>query len=252
MRLVRVVLALLAVGCSFTRGGSYAAPSDGVTAPRDSAAGDAATADASPPFCDPGDATLVACYAFEGSVLDGSSNHHDPNIALNISYAAGKTGQALIVGGTTEVDVPESGAFTVPALTIEAWIDLAAVPGLGNRAGILDSEGRWGFFVYDTGDLHCIAGGTAIATATVTAGQWTHVACTNDGATLTIYVNGRAAVAQTASALAGNGAATGLTLGGNNPPGGGNPLDGAIDQLRLYCIARTAAQICGDAGAVCN
>jgi concanavalin A-like lectin/glucanase superfamily protein len=233
-------------GCAFHHGAFVAPPADDA-APAIDAAPDAAI-DAAAPFCDSTDPTLVACYAFENTLADGSPNGHDPNVMSNVTFAAGKIGQALVVGPTTEVDVPDSTGFDVAALTIEAWIAPAALPASGARAGILDCEAQYGFFLHDQGNLSCTAGGGVTApNGGIAAGDWHHVACTSDGAIVTIYIDGTAVVSGPGGALS-SGGTTGITLGGNNPPGGGSPLDGTLDQVRLYSAARTAAQICADAG----
>jgi hypothetical protein len=199
------------------------------------------------PFCDATDANLVACYEFENTVADASSHHNNPTIMINVSYGAGQVGRALLVSPTTEVDVPDSSSFNVSALTIEAWIDPAAIPTGTARAGILDCQNRYGFFLHPNGDLICTAGGSVTAAANVQPNRWTHVACTNDGASLRIYVNGSLA-AMAAAGPPATGGVDGITLGGNNPPGGGDPLDGALDELRLFSVARSATQICTAAG----
>jgi hypothetical protein len=208
---------------------------------------DAKAADAMTPFCDPNDATLVACYEFEDALTDGSKNHLDPNVMVDVSYGAGKVGSALVVGSNTEVDVAENSLFGVAAVTIEAWINPVAIPT--DRGGILDCDGRYGFFLYANDDVECLAGGGTASAGPIPTGQWTHVACTDDGATLRVYLNGKLAGSAASSALSRTGSMTGITLGGNNPPGGGNPLGGSLDELRLFGSARTAAQICADSTA---
>lgn len=215
---------------------------DGADAP----AVDARTTDAPIPYCDPNDTTLVACYEFEQTVQDGSINHLDPNVLDNVSYGVGAVGSALVVGATTEVDVPESNLFGVTAVTIEAWIDPAQIPT--DRGGILDCDGRYGFFLYSTDQIECIAGGTATA-GPIATDEWTHVACTGDGTTVRVYINGKLAGSAAASALSTTGSMTGITLGGNNPAGGGDPLGGSLDELRLFSAARTAQQVCADSRA---
>ena len=251
MAVVRATLAIgavLAAGCAFHHGAA-GGPGDGAS-PRDAPDGPADTPpDAAPPFCDPGDTNLVACYAFEDSVADGSSHHLDPDVTSNTSFENGKVGRALVVASDTEVDVADDAAFDVDAFTIEAWIDPAQLPASGGRAGILDCDLQYGFFLHDAGDVWC-TGGTATVKAPaggVVPGQWTHVACTHDGNTIRVYVAGREVANGVAGALY-TGGFTGITLGGNNPPGGGDPLDGGLDQLRLYSSARSAADICADAG----
>jgi len=239
-----VVYAL--AGCAFHHGAFVAPPADDA-APAIDAAPDAAI-DAAAPFCDPSDTTLVACYAFENKLADGSPNAHDANVMTNVTFAAGKIGQAVVVGPTTEIDVPDSTGFDVAALTIEAWIAPTALPATGARGGILDCEAQYGFFLHELGDLSCTAGGGLTAPAgVITPGEWHHVACTSDAATITIYIDGTAVVSGIGGALS-TGGTSGITLGGNNPPGGGSPLNGTLDQVRLYNAARTAAQICADAG----
>jgi hypothetical protein len=197
------------------------------------------------PFCDPTDPQLVACYQFENNLTDVSSYHN--NGTGSASYATGKVGQALSVGTMNGIDIADSASFDVADLTIEAWISPSTIPTGSNRAGILDCEGQYGFFLHPNGDLVCTAGGSVTATAQIQANRWTHVACTHDATTITIYGDGEAITTGTAGVLP-TANTTGITLGGNNPAGGGSPLDGLLDQVRLFGIARTAAQICVDAG----
>jgi concanavalin A-like lectin/glucanase superfamily protein len=65
--------------------------------------------------------------------------------------------------------------------------------------------------------------------------------------TLSIYADGVLITSGAATAVP-TGSTNGLTLGGNNPANGGSPLDGMLDQVRLFGVGRSAQQICGDAG----
>jgi hypothetical protein len=216
----------------------------------DAPAADVQSIDAPIPYCDPNDTTLVACYEFEQTVQDGSINHLDPNVIDDVSYGSGAVGSALVVGATTEVDVADSNLFGVTAVTIEAWIDPAQIPT--DRGGILDCDGRYGFFLYSNDEVECIAGGTANA-GPIAIGRWTHVACTSDGTTVRVYIDGKLAGSAAAAALSTTGSLSGITLGGNNPQGGGDPLGGSLDELRLFGAARTAEQVCADSRASsCN
>jgi hypothetical protein len=197
------------------------------------------------PFCDPTDPQLVACYEFENNLTDASSHHNSGVGAAN--YAAGKLGQAVLVGTVNGIDIADSPSFDVIDLTIEAWISPSTIPTGSNRAGILDCEGQYGFFLHSNGDLVCTAGASVTATAQVQANRWTHVACTHDATVITIYADGNVIGTGTAGVLP-TANTTGITLGGNNPAGGGSPLDGMLDQVRLFGTARSTAQICVDAG----
>lgn len=197
------------------------------------------------PFCDATDAQLIGCYQFENNLTDESS-HHNSGTTTAVSYAAGKVGQALFVGTTTGIDIADSPSFDVADLTIEAWISPSVIPGVGDRAGILDCEGQYGFFVYPGGDLICTAGGSLTAQADIQPNRWTHVACTHANGTISIYADGVLITSGSAGALP-TANTTGITLGGNNPPGGGSPLNGLLDQVRLFGVGRTPQQICADA-----
>ena len=193
------------------------------------------------------DATLVACYEFENTVADGSPHHLDPDVATNVSYAPGEVGQALVVGTATEVDVADSPLFDVTQYTIEAWIQVSQLPDSSSRAGVLDCDQQYGMFVLPAGTLSCNANQVSISAGQVVPGTWTHVACTDDGTEVRAYVGG-VLVGELPESGIGSSGTTGITLGGNNPPGGGQPLDGLLDELRLFSVVRSASQICSDAG----
>ena len=195
--------------------------------------------DAGPPFCDPNDTTLIACYAFEGTTTDGSPNHLDAASA-GVTFVPGVVGMAAVASAQTQMTVAQNALIDPANLTVEAWIN-APTPGLGARAGIIDNEGAWGLFLHEQGELQCITATNVMAR--VPADTWTHVACTDDGTSRKIYVNG--ALVDTAPAAALAGGTQGMALGANSPSG--NQLGGDIDQLRVFSVARTDAQIAADA-----
>jgi Concanavalin A-like lectin/glucanases superfamily len=195
------------------------------------------------PFCDTADPHLVACYEFEGNTND-SSGHNLNATMTNVTFVAGQVGMAMQFGATSAADVAENAAFDPPQITIEAWIHPNQLPAGGSRAGILDNDGQYGFFLQSNGDLQCTA---LTAGANVAAGRWTHVACTVDGANARIYVDGSLKGMATQGPL-GNGGTTGISIAADNPPGSGSRLIGLIDQMRIESVARSAAEICADAG----
>lgn len=197
------------------------------------------------PFCDPTDTQLVACYRFENNLTDDSSHHN--NGTATETYATGKAGKAVVVGTSNGIDIADSASFDVSDLTIEAWISPSTIPTGTNRAGILDCDGQYGFFLHPNGDLICTAGSSVTAQAQIQANHWTHVACTHANNTVSIYADGQLITSGAATALP-TGSTSGITLGGNNPANGGSPLDGMLDQVRLFGVGRTAQQICADAG----
>ena len=197
---------------------------------------------AQPAFCDPTDGTLIACYELEGNARDGSANRLDATTS-GVTFGAGRIGLAAQVDASSILGIAESSLLDPSAITMEAWIHPTQLPSAGTRAGIIDNNGQYGFFLHPGGDLQCVG---LQATANVQAGTWTHVACTYDGTTR-IYAGG-VLVGMTAGGggALGTGGTTGISIGGDNPAG--SPLVGAIDQLRIFKIARTASEICAAAG----
>lgn len=45
-------------------------------------------------------------------------------------------------------------------LTVEAWIKPSSIPASGSRMGVLDNQNQYGFFLYDAGNMRCIASNT--------------------------------------------------------------------------------------------
>ena len=76
--------------------------------------------------------------------------------------------------------------------------------------------------------------------------SWTHVACSFDGTVLRIYVNGAVAAFESGSGSVTTAGTNGLAIGSNSPSG--DNFAGLIDDLRIWRIARTAAQICAASG----
>lgn len=242
--------------CSFqASAGSRDAASDGASdvavRPPDAAI-DAPVDMTLPAFCDPADPNVIACYEFEGDTKDGSAHHFDAT-ATNVSFAAGKVGMAMLSGATSAADVADSPELDVTKLTIEAWIKPSRLPSNGNKFIIMDVDRQYGLQLRSDGGLTCVqVGGLTITTPVglITAGQWTHIACTYDGNASALYVNGVVAASASGSGTLGTAGNTGMSLAAdNNPTGPGRAsFIGLIDNLRLMNVARTAVEICADAG----
>jgi Concanavalin A-like lectin/glucanases superfamily len=245
MRALALFIAL--AGCGFR---SSAAPDAPAVEPDASEPQDA-PATAATPFCDPADPHLMVCYELDGSGHDGSSHHLDAT-TTNVAFAEGEVGMAMRFDDTSTADVADSAVFDVPAVTIEAWIRLARLPA--SRAIILDVNNQYNLVVRDNGDLQCaLVGGPdeLQGAAHVTVDQWAHVACTYDGAGAgALYVNGMEISNATGGKALHTSGTTGMSLADNNPSGSdpSERLIGLLDQVRLFDVARTASQICQDAG----
>ena len=203
-----------------------------------------------PPVCDASDPDLVACYRFE----PGPTQPHDESMYRNdgtstaTTLTAGVDGDALSLDGATSYDhVPDSPSLDMPStqLTMETWFMMRSEPTT-TRSGLLDEDGQYGMFVLASDVLRCsMAPGVVDTPAMITLGAWTHAACTYDGAVIKVFVNGVIAAEAAGTGTISPAGVNGLAIGMNSPSG--DVLDGAMDDLRIYRVARTDAQIAIDA-----
>lgn len=149
---------------------------------------------------------------------------------------SGCSSSAMAFDGVSDwVNVPDlslTGDFT-----IETWAKLD--PGIGNQDALVGQESSGGpdLNFYD-GKIRLYNGGSdvVVASATTAANVWTHYAVTRQNGALTIYVNG-------ARNATGNWTGTFpvRALG----RGAAGFVQGQLEELRIWNVARTAAQIAG-------
>jgi hypothetical protein len=241
---VRWVGLLVLVGCRQIFGIGEPGPAEpDATIVRD-VARDGVFDSVSPPskeLCDPSDMRLVGCWDFDGNLSDSGPNHLD--IApTQVPYLAGHVGQAVVTD-SADLNVEDSHALDVGAVTIAAWIYVASLPMGGGRSAILDNNNQYAMYVEGTGTLRCYTGlATADATSVIQTHVWTYVACTADGTKLHAYVNG-VEVATGVGAGIPTSSTSGLTIGSDNPSGNGSRFIGRIDALRLYASELTETEL---------
>jgi arabinan endo-1,5-alpha-L-arabinosidase len=255
--MVRGVLLVVLAACGF-HGNAPDTPQPDAAAAIDAAVpGQDATVmtdAAAAQFCSPDDSDLIACYEFENTTDDHSSNQLNATMT-RVSYPNGKFGKGLHVDDNSAGDTADKSALDVAALTIEAWINPSQLPGDGDKGYVVDVNNQYALYVDQHGDLFCtLIGGPSLSTMStgvkISTNQWTHVACTFDGIVQSVlYVAGAVANTKPGGGTLGTGGTTGLSIGGNNPSSSGNGrFNGMIDQLRLMKVARTTPQICADSG----
>lgn len=198
--------------------------------------------------------TLVANYPFAGSPADASGNGRTATV-YSAGYVAGRSGNALDLNGSSGyVALPGGILAGATNFSIALWVRLDTVStwsrlfdfGTGTGANMFltprSSTGTARFAITTGG-----AGGEQRidGPAALPSGAWTHVAVTRSGNLGVLYVNGAEVARNTALTVspAALGNTTQNWLGRSQYA---DPyLDGAIDNVRLYSRALSAAEVAG-------
>ena len=196
-------------------------------------------------------------YKFEG-VLGVQRNERDErggqfrqcqhgHVTNGPVWTTGKVGNALSFDGTNDfVSVPDNATLDLGGTgTLAAWVRLDTL----NRWHSVIAKGNandsrvhnYALEITDTNRVYCNLGNNSSdllleSTTTLATGQFRHLACTWNGTTLSLYIDG---VLNTSRAQT-------LTPAGNTAPlyigqygGNSDRLDGIIDEVRIYNSALT-------------
>lgn len=176
--------------------------------------------------------------AFSPKVTDASLAQLDAPSANVIEAKRGST-YAAALGVASHIDVPESPMLDLTALTIE----MSLWPGFAQSADLVVNYGQYYMRLSGDGRVGCILPNAQLWSSNEAAEAltWTHVACTFDGTTLRVYIDGELdkQTLVIGSGLNGNGM-LGTRIGG--------PYSGAIDDIRIYATALSANELCTHAG----
>lgn len=230
---------LVACGFSPSGGGGTDGPT-GDGQPTDADDGDAPTR----PFCDRDNPDLRLCMTFEESAMDEAGAGIVVDVMKNLGFGPGKVGSAVQLSSTSAIHVAETAALDVTtALTMETFAFVAQVPT--SRAGFVDNNGQWGMWLGSNMRPYCTMSGSTVSGPTIAAGTWTHIACVFDNLTYRIYVDGALFGTVNRQVPAPTTGADGLSVGQDCTTGGGagDPLTGAMDEVRIWASARSEAQI---------
>jgi hypothetical protein len=208
---------------------------------------------------------LVAHYKLEGDTLDSSGNGHDGvlagNAAYPVAYVDGPAGmgKAMLFEGTQGHQYVDLGTFNpsekTGKLSVALWAKWdglsAAWQGLiGKRNNTWAASGMmWQIEANQTtGVLRFQREGTAdiiLQAAAPTVGQWVHIAVTFDGAIAKGYINGAKTVE--AAFTFGTNREAPIQFGADTL-GGGNSYNGTLDEIHLYDVVLTDAEVAALAG----
>lgn len=198
---------------------------------------------------------LVGYWSFDqgqgSTVVDDSSNNTPATMVGAPTYTAGKIGQAMtgFVADTNYLTASNNSAYNVSALTSCVWMNLANTTtnpiAFARAAGTPDTDGMWsiGFSSGRAPRVRLHMNGTTntlLSPSNVTLGTWNHVCMTYDGSTLALYQNGDNVIDQP---LTGAMSSFSRVVSFGTHGSGGQPLDGSIDEAKLFSRALSASEI---------
>ena len=206
----------------------------------------------------PSNAGLVAYYALENNTNDGSGNAHNGDPCGAPTYVSGPAGygKAMLFNGQGNqwVDLETFDPSTgTGQLTVSLWakwngLSLYYQGLMGKRDTWSATDMMWQIEANrDTGVISFSRNGSSpdCGGRVLPLGQWAHVAVTFNGTTATFYINGE---------KTGSGA---FTFGsdpvsrmqfGSCQANGGNPFNGALDEVRLHNRPLSQAEVAYLAG----
>ena len=164
-------------------------------------------------------------------------DHRVPTLGFTNTAGVEFDGVDDIISATSVTNLPAANA----AQTISLWVNLDDTTGtqsfvsLDNASvsGIRVGVGN-ALAVYKAGAINLVT------TSLPSTGVWHHVAYTYDGTTDSLYLDG---TVTTATGVSHNTLATTAVYIGSSVPGSGFFFDGKLDDVRIYNVALTAAQI---------
>ena len=210
-----------------------------------------------PADCDPTPPVApVAAYTFdEGqgtSATDASGHGHTGTIVGGSWTQSGRMGGALSLNGTADrVDLPALGTFYKTGFTYEAWVKKASAKSDAALMGSWVSGQNGGPMIW----VDHVAGRYRLTLGKANiddyldsghppaVGQWEHIAATYDGAVARFFVDG---VQVASRPFTGNmGDSNTWRIGAYGTPPGGF-FDGLVDEVRIYDVPLSAAEIQAD------
>ena len=197
----------------------------------------------------------TAYYKLNGDALDSSGNGYN-GTASNVTYAAGRFGQAAVFNGSSsKINTGVTNAFDLQTFSVSAWINLnnsSSQTFVCNFGTDSQPNGLgWTFRINGSGQLNFAdAYGAGISGSVLATNTWIHVVsvCNVSTGEQTIYLNSQqdatrnnySGIAYVAGGFpAGSRRLTIGELGGNNV----SWLNGSIDQVRIFSSALTAANV---------
>lgn len=208
-----------------------------------------------PPPPPPIETGAVSAYAFDDTSGSVATDLWGANqLSLNgPTWGSGKYAGGLVFDGVSDyASATDNASLDLGSTgTIEAWVK---VNTLNRWHGVIskgtansDSAHNYALEINAANLIQCVIGTGSSARVlvgpTMPANTFKHLACTWDGTTFTQYIDG-ALTASMSQALTPVGNSAALSIGEFG--GSSDRLDGTIDEVRIFNVARTQAQIQAD------
>ncbi|HEX3580210.1 MAG TPA: LamG domain-containing protein [Thermoanaerobaculia bacterium] len=192
--------------------------------------------------------SLEAWYAFEGNGNDSWHTHHGTMVGNGFGFAQGNAlpNQYLTLPGYPTHGYIEILADTVldtPQMTIEAWVSVHDAHNTNLCSSIAGNGYTTGWWLGVCGTSmrsYFNGGGSSVTGGTIPADTWVHIAAVTDGTTHKHYINGNL-VFQALETATRSTSTRAPRIGSD--PDWDYQVAGAIDDLRIWSVARTQEQI---------
>lgn len=186
---------------------------------------------------------------FEGPQTEAFKDAlHASVMAYNVDTMPREQEGAALFSPMSKLEVESTRLAIQDTLTIEMWTRPDELPS--DQFGLFDAFGQYQLNLESDGQIECMllgAGYDELESKTeidVREGLWHHVACTYDGDTLKVFVDGKVTgckrVDRTVTTL-GTRAAIGANLAQTALV---NRFAGRLDNVHVYSRALTPAEIC--------
>ena len=198
---------------------------------------------------------VVVAYSFDegtgSTVTNAAGNGNNGTISGATRTNANVFGNALVFNGSNAlVTINDSASLhLITGMTLEAWVNPSVVSNIWQDVIYKANDN---YFLEATSDHNKVPGGggtiaaadvVTFGNAALTVNTWAHLALTYDGTALRLYVNGVpvSSLSKTGTILV---STSPLQIGGDSLFG--QFFQGMIDEVRVYNVALTAAQIQSD------
>ncbi len=182
---------------------------------------------------------------------DSTSNNNDAtNAGSSNALQSRIAGGRSLDGADDEISAPYSNASEV---TVSAWVQLT---DSGKKSVLVtnatdDWADGWTLWLENDDSLRfTIMGTTVVSNANLNLMMWYHVVATYDGTNIRLYIDGQEDKAATYSGTPSFGASPALLFGGPHDDTPSTWLYGALDEVRVSTVARSAAWVATQYAAV--